>query len=162
AFIVWRLDRRPPPGHCNCGYDLTGNVSGRCPECGMPCQAAACEMRQHSRIRVIAKWAGLAACLLLVATGVLTMPSQPQSTAGGARSPHSPGYYPRGWTVSWKHNVVLPDCGFYWAVLLPCASLTAWLWWRDTRSPPGHCRCGHVLMGNMSGVCPKCGTACTP
>lgn len=24
------------PGHCNkCGYDLTGNVSGTCPECGM-------------------------------------------------------------------------------------------------------------------------------
>jgi hypothetical protein len=28
--------RRPiPPGHCrSCGYDLTGNVSGRCSECG--------------------------------------------------------------------------------------------------------------------------------
>ncbi len=26
---------RFPPGHCRrCGYDLTGNVSGRCPECG--------------------------------------------------------------------------------------------------------------------------------
>jgi hypothetical protein len=25
------------PGHCqNCGYNLTGNVSGRCPECGTP------------------------------------------------------------------------------------------------------------------------------
>lgn len=24
------------PGHCPCGYDLTGNVSGRCPECGHP------------------------------------------------------------------------------------------------------------------------------
>jgi hypothetical protein len=24
-----------PPGHCqNCGYNLTGNVSGICPECG--------------------------------------------------------------------------------------------------------------------------------
>lgn len=31
------LDRRLriPPGHCKkCGYDLTGNVSGVCPECG--------------------------------------------------------------------------------------------------------------------------------
>ncbi len=27
--------RRIPPGHCQkCGYDLTGNTSGRCPECG--------------------------------------------------------------------------------------------------------------------------------
>lgn len=28
--------RKIPHGHCqNCGYDLTGNVSGRCSECGM-------------------------------------------------------------------------------------------------------------------------------
>ncbi len=35
AFL-WRLEpRRFPPGHCRkCGYDLRGNVSGRCPECG--------------------------------------------------------------------------------------------------------------------------------
>ena len=34
--ILWYLDhRRIPPGHCKkCGYDLTGNTSGRCPECG--------------------------------------------------------------------------------------------------------------------------------
>jgi hypothetical protein len=31
----WRRTRPVPPGHCpRCGYDLTGNVSGRCPECG--------------------------------------------------------------------------------------------------------------------------------
>jgi hypothetical protein len=36
AFL-WYRDRRPPKGHCrNCGYDLTGNVSGVCPECGQP------------------------------------------------------------------------------------------------------------------------------
>jgi hypothetical protein len=34
--VLWWLDRRRlAPGHCPCcGYDLTGNVSGRCPECG--------------------------------------------------------------------------------------------------------------------------------
>ncbi len=36
SAILWWLDRRRPrPGHCRtCDYDLTGNVSGRCPECG--------------------------------------------------------------------------------------------------------------------------------
>ena len=33
-FILWRKTRKPPKGHCQqCGYDLTGNESGACPEC---------------------------------------------------------------------------------------------------------------------------------
>jgi hypothetical protein len=37
AFLLWWRDRRFPARHCQtCGYDLTGNVSGRCPECGAP------------------------------------------------------------------------------------------------------------------------------
>ncbi len=32
----WRRNRLQPPGTCReCGYDLTGNESGVCPECGM-------------------------------------------------------------------------------------------------------------------------------
>ena len=35
TLLLWWRDRRVPPGHCQaCGYDLTGNVSGVCPECG--------------------------------------------------------------------------------------------------------------------------------
>lgn len=41
AALLWWRDRPPPTGHCrNCGYDLTGNISGRCPECGEPTPAA--------------------------------------------------------------------------------------------------------------------------
>jgi hypothetical protein len=38
AVFWWRDAKRDiPPGHCRkCGYNLTGNVSGRCPECGAP------------------------------------------------------------------------------------------------------------------------------
>src|SRR4029077_8067454 len=38
--LLWYRDRRRriPAGHCQkCAYDLTGNVSGVCPECGMAC-----------------------------------------------------------------------------------------------------------------------------
>jgi hypothetical protein len=42
AGFCWYRTRAPvrrpfPPGRCRkCGYNLTGNVSGRCPECGTP------------------------------------------------------------------------------------------------------------------------------
>jgi hypothetical protein len=40
TLLLWFLDRRrPPPGHCRCGYNLTGLTSGRCPECGTPAPA---------------------------------------------------------------------------------------------------------------------------
>lgn len=43
ALLAWRLlRRRPRPGCCRrCGYDLTGNRSGVCPECGTPTGTAA-------------------------------------------------------------------------------------------------------------------------
>ena len=32
---AYRISRIPAPGYCQtCGYNLTGNVSGICPECG--------------------------------------------------------------------------------------------------------------------------------
>ena len=38
-----RAWRRRAVGHCpTCGYDLTGNVSGRCPECGTPRRDSSC------------------------------------------------------------------------------------------------------------------------
>ena len=40
TLLVWRLCPKPAkPGHCRCGYDLHGNESGVCPECGIEVQA---------------------------------------------------------------------------------------------------------------------------
>ena len=39
-LILWWLGRRPARGVCHsCRYDLTGNVSGVCPECGTEVEA---------------------------------------------------------------------------------------------------------------------------
>ena len=35
ALALWHRHRPPKPGHCAvCAYNLTGNLSGICPECG--------------------------------------------------------------------------------------------------------------------------------
>ena len=35
TYLLWRRARTKPVGHCQqCGYNLTGNESGTCPECG--------------------------------------------------------------------------------------------------------------------------------
>lgn len=46
-----------------------------------------------------------------------------------------------------------------WTILVVIGVPTAFLWYRDRRRPKGHCRsCGYDLTGNVSGVCPECGT----
>jgi hypothetical protein len=44
------------------------------------------------------------------------------------------------------------------------ALAAAWFFQRKARvPPPGHCKkCGYNLCGNLSGVCPECGTAKSP
>ncbi len=50
ALLWWSDGRRAPPGHCRrCGYDLTGNVSGRCPECGASVPSRPADVPQQKR-----------------------------------------------------------------------------------------------------------------
>jgi hypothetical protein len=39
--LAWRGRRIPPKCCPTCGHNLTGSVSGKCPECGNPCRAEA-------------------------------------------------------------------------------------------------------------------------
>jgi hypothetical protein len=59
-----------------------------------------------------------------------------------------------------NYYIVIPD---WMPVLLLLLLPSLWLWsrWRG-RCKNGSCRtCGYNLLGNTSGVCPECGTACT-
>jgi hypothetical protein len=67
----------------------------------------------------------------------------------------------------WVYQPVIPLAGGQplafvplWLPLVIVVIPTAWLWWRDLRRyPEGHCqKCGYDLTGNVSGICPECGT----
>jgi len=47
-----------------------------------------------------------------------------------------------------------------WAMLVPVAALTAWLWRRERPRPNHCCLCGYNLTGNTTGRCPECGSPC--
>jgi predicted amidophosphoribosyltransferase len=49
AFLWWRGRRPTAVGHCRkCGYNLTGNISGVCPECGEPSRSGTGEAGPRS------------------------------------------------------------------------------------------------------------------
>jgi hypothetical protein len=68
------------------------------------------------------------------------------------------------WTPdSWNEMSTLGVRGLFVPLWIPLAIVavpTAFLWWFDRhRIRPGHCpKCGYNLTGNVSGICPECGT----
>jgi hypothetical protein len=116
-----------------------------------------------------AKWAGLALSLLLLglyvfsylhvfywgksydymalARGQIGHYAEFAETPGGGPPTEYFAPYPR-WEIS------LGWC------FLATAIATAWLWYQArSRIVPGHCACcGYDLTGNISGICPECGT----
>ncbi len=49
-----------------------------------------------------------------------------------------------------------------WIPLLFAAIVTVWLWRSDRQPKSGCVECGYNLTGNVSGVCPECGSAIEP
>ena len=50
-----------------------------------------------------------------------------------------------------------------WLLVVAAGFPTAVLWWRDRRLKPGLCMvCKYDLTGNVSGICPECGTSLAP
>lgn len=63
-----RLRSRYPSGHCqSCGYNLTGNVTGRCPECGHSTADPPAEPKYRSPAHIFWTTCGLIAILLALA-----------------------------------------------------------------------------------------------
>ena len=139
---------------------------------------------RRRRIRRVLKWGGLGLCVLIAAMWTASLWTTTMSTTRGgdprpflciiengscmifrpidntwvlwgAWSGMPWMWRPRfeGQQGAWV--LVLP----LWIPLLLVAAPTAWLWWRDRRFPSGHCQpCGYDLTGNVTGVCPECGT----
>ena len=63
------------------------------------------------------------------------------------------------WLVTWEKSrfyVIVPLYPF--ALIAALVTIICW-----HHIPPGHCqKCGYNLTGNMSGICPECGTPCKP
>ncbi len=72
--------------------------------------------------------------------------------------PHTAYLLPEVITQSGRSYVVIP----LWILLLSSGLAALILWYRHRPPKPGYCAvCGYNLTGNMSGVCPECGTEIT-
>ena len=187
AAIVFRYRRRVPPGHCEkCRYDLTGHLSGACPECGIA--------RPRHRLRRRMKWAGTLGCATIATLFVSSIfcsvvfcgldrvyviahgcakiitSDYPYRTVGvriRKTSRMVRKYWYRMYFVwpSIQHQstgrmgiISVP----LWMPFAAIAVPTCFFWQRDRRyrrRERGVCiACGYDLTGNTSGVCPGCET----
>ncbi len=181
--LWWRDRRCIPAGHClNCRYDLTGNVSGVCPECG----TAVCEgegvwsLEERLCLWVWPELRRLDSVserkralrhveLMFWGRGLLT-PSSVGLIGVGA-------FIVAGIILTLivlrfaSHRLLVTASPF---VLLGCAIMVGWLSFHLGYRGPGQrilrrylrergmptcVKCGYDLTGNVSGRCPECGKA---
>jgi len=142
-------------------------------------------MRRRSRTRRGAKWAVTSLLLLLIVVGGLSCLWSARYVGSDLHVRVRGGTLlwaasdqvaftdlplPTGFRVYWRPMRIAPQwprlsdprLGFVplWIPTVVLAIATAFLWRLDRRrTPPGHCqKCGYNLTGNVSGVCPECGT----
>jgi predicted Zn-ribbon and HTH transcriptional regulator len=216
ALLWWLGRRRIPPGHCRrCGYNLTANTSGRCPECGTTCasgQGKAVTMPEQSRVRRILGWkiideGGIAVLQPLLKrcdgkackeypelTRVPDLSLRSQIRKCARRRSLTLGTVLRTVAISliaavamwlapmffqayWKPTTLQQVLSGVLAFLTFNLLLLAIISWsaghiNDKRYRralrieltgagfPTCEQCGYDLTGNLSGICPECGTAC--
>ncbi len=157
---LWSSDRLSKSGCKGCEYDLTGNVSGVCPECGV-----LIEVRRRPYLAALG--------IGLIST-LLTSLIVDKRYSCGPSSSSVTFYIGQPWTYasleqrgsrpqrisSWDYSILAfsADLAFWsaLALLILCLNRVSQerIWSRS-----GQCRsCGYDLSGNESGICPECGT----
>ncbi len=137
-------------------------------------------MKRRIRKRCILKWVGVGLCVALVAAWIAELfwtvgyrdgmwgIGFQQGLIGCWTSSialsrewviveawGSPQWWPQNLKISSGNYIYIP----IWMFLLPALFATLWLWRSDRRPKHGCMNCGYNLTGNVSGVCPECGTA---
>ena len=95
-------------------------------------------------------------------TGWRCSPSYPEWKVAAAQIPWAEfahrylgfGLPCKGWGI--PRELYVP----VWLLVVAVGFPTTILWWRDRRPKAGFCKvCKYNLTGNVSGICPECGTA---
>ena len=141
------------------------------------------KMKRRNRKRRILKWMAVGLCALLVAGWIVNAyrnvawgSSRWTLGVGGGRlifgrlSFDDSSNLPLGWNA-WRSDGQFewwPEFQFdgrfnfvnipIWMLLLATALATLWLWRHNHSAKLGCVNCGYNLTGNVSGVCPECGT----